>query len=51
MKVSPEIVKGFVASILSQGFDGAVESPVFHEECWDLCCSTHRFVAIAAPRG
>lgn len=51
MKVTAEIVKGFVASILSQGFDGAVENPPFHEECWELCCSNNRFVAIAAPRG
>lgn len=51
LKVTAEIVKGFVSTVLSQGFDGAVESPKFHEEAWDLCCSTNRFVAIAAPRG
>ncbi len=51
MKVTADIVKGFVKSILSNQFDGAVESPSFHEECWDLCCSSNQFVAIAAPRG
>lgn len=51
MKVTPEVIQGFVSSILSQGFDGAVESPHFHREVWDLCCGPDRFVAIAAPRG
>lgn len=51
MKITKDIIKGFVSSILTQGFDGAVESPVFHEECWELCTSSNRFVAIAAPRG
>lgn len=51
MKVTPDVIQGFVSSILSQGFDGAVESPDFHRETWDLCCSDHRYVAIAAPRG
>ncbi len=51
MRVTADIVKGFVKSILSNQFDGAVESPSFHEECWDLCCSSNQFVAIAAPRG
>lgn len=51
MKVTPEIVSGFMSSILSQGFDDAVESPEFHHEVWDLCCSHHKHVAIAAPRG
>ena len=51
MKLNKDVVKGFVGSILSTGFDGAVESPEFHEECWELCCSPNKFVAIAAPRG
>lgn len=51
MKVTPDMVQGFVSSILSQGFDGAVDSPEFHREVWELCCSEQRYVAIAAPRG
>jgi predicted phage terminase large subunit-like protein len=51
MNLTPTVIAGFVSSILSQGFDGAVESPDFHREVWDLCCSTNRYVAIAAPRG
>lgn len=51
MKVTPNLIQGFVSSILSQGFDGAVESPDFHREVWELCCTDNRYVAIAAPRG
>lgn len=51
MKLSPSVIQGFVSSILSQEFDGAVESPDFHREAWELCCSPHKYVAIAAPRG
>jgi predicted phage terminase large subunit-like protein len=49
--VTPDLIQGFVSSILSQGFDGAVDSPDFHREVWELCCSPNRYVAIAAPRG
>lgn len=51
MKVTPDMIQGLVSSILSQGFDGAVESPPFHREVWELCCSPNRYVAVAAPRG
>lgn len=51
MNVNPDLIQGFVSSILSQGFDGAVESPPFHREVWELCCSNNKYVAIAAPRG
>lgn len=51
MKVTPNLIQGFVSSILSQGFDGAVESPDFHREVWELCCTDNKYVAIAAPRG
>lgn len=51
VKLNKEIVRGFVGSLLSQGFDDASESPDFHDECWELCTSKHKYVAIAAPRG
>lgn len=51
MHVNSDLIQGFVSSILSQGFDDAVESPSFHREVWDLCCSPQTYVAIAAPRG
>lgn len=50
-KLNPTVIQGFVSSILSQGFDGAVDSPPFHREVWELSCSPHKYVAIAAPRG
>lgn len=51
MKLTVNTIQGFVSSIMSQEFDGAVESPDFHREAWELCCSPHKYVAIAAPRG
>lgn len=50
MELNRAILKGFVGSMLAHRFDGAVKSPEFHEEAWDLCCSKDRQVAIAAPR-
>jgi predicted phage terminase large subunit-like protein len=50
MILTKDVIKGFVGGLLSENFDGAVESPSFHEECWELCVSKHPKVAIAAPR-
>lgn len=50
MKVSSEIVAGFVGSVLAPTFDQATATPDFHHELWDLCCSNEKYVAIAAPR-
>ena len=51
MKLTSEIVEGFVGGVLGSRFDGRSSIPEFHRECWDLCCSEEKFVAIAAPRG
>ena len=51
VKLTAEVVAGFVGSVLSSRFDGQASSPDFHKECWELCCSNEKFVAIAAPRG
>jgi len=51
LKVTKEVVAGFVGSVLAPTFEDSCASPEFHTEMWDLCCSTDRFVAIAAPRG
>lgn len=51
MKLTADIIQGFVGSIFSKRFDGAVRSPECHREWWELCCSDNKFVAIAAPRG
>ncbi len=44
-------IAGFSRSVLSARFDNPRPTPAFHEEVWELCCSDHRYVAIAAPRG
>ena len=51
MKLTSDIVAGFVGSILSKRFDESVASPEFHHELWDLACSDYQYVAVAAPRG
>lgn len=50
MILTADVVAGFVGGVLSSRFDGQSASPDFHYECWDVCCSDNRFVAIAAPR-
>ena len=51
MKLTKEVVAGFVGSVLAPKFEDSCASPDFHTEMWDLCTSNHRYVAIAAPRG
>jgi predicted phage terminase large subunit-like protein len=51
MKLNRDIIAGFVGGILSSRFDGQSASPEFHKECWELCTSEEKFVAICAPRG
>ena len=49
--LTADVVQGFVGSVLSKRFDQASPSPPFHRELWELACSDHPNVAIAAPRG
>lgn len=51
MKLTSDVISGFVGGVLSSRFDGQSATPAFHKECWELCCSDDKFVAIAAPRG
>ena len=44
------MVEGFAGSMLSKRYDGATPTPQCHLEWWDLCCSSKKQVAIAAPR-
>ena len=48
--LTADVIAGFVGSVLGSRFDGRSSSPEFHKECWDLCTSPEKFVAIAAPR-
>ncbi len=45
------MLEGLVGSCLLKGFDSSKPVAPFHREWWELCCSDHRFVALAAPRG
>jgi predicted phage terminase large subunit-like protein len=51
MALDSQTIQGFVQSLLIHKFDNATEIPQCHKEWWELCTSTHRYVAIAAPRG
>ncbi len=51
MALTPDVIRGFVGSMLQKNFDGSVESPDCHMEWWEYCCSPAAQVAIAAPRG
>ncbi len=50
MKLTADVLAGFVGSVLASKFDGAVETPEFHKELWSLCTGPDKMVAIAAPR-
>lgn len=49
--LTSDLIYGFTGSLLSPRFDEPAPTPQCHREWWDLCCSTHKRVAIAAPRG
>lgn len=51
MQLDSNIVAGFVGGVLGNRFDGRAATPPFHKECWEICCSNEKYVAIAAPRG
>lgn len=51
MRLNADAIEGFVKTILYQSFDRPSPIPEFHRELWELCCSDHPLVAIAAPRG
>lgn len=49
--ITADVVQGFVGSVLAKRFDEASVSPPFHRTLWELACSEHPNVAVAAPRG
>jgi len=49
--LTSEIVNGFVGSLLQHKFDRATATPSCHKEWWELCCTNHEYIALAAPRG
>lgn len=50
MELNSSVIHTFASSLLWSKFDNPVETPEFHMELWDLLCSKHERVAIAAPR-
>lgn len=49
--VDADVINGFTLGLLAAGYDNPKPIPPFHREMWDLCCSDHKKVVIAAPRG
>ena len=48
--LTADVIKGFSSSLLQKDFDGAVNSPSCHYDWWELFCSNHAKIAVAAPR-
>jgi hypothetical protein len=51
LALDAQTIEGFVNACLKREFDNPSEIPECHREWWQMCCSPHKFVAIAAPRG
>lgn len=51
IKLTAEIIESFAQTLLAPSFDTPVQTPEFHKELWEMCCSDDPLVAIAAPRG
>ena len=51
LKLTSDLIYGFTDQLLARGFDNRAKTPEFHMELWDLMCSDHPMVAVAAPRG
>lgn len=51
LKLTADLIYGFSESLLAKSFDHRAETPSFHMELWELMCSDHTRVAVAAPRG
>lgn len=49
--LTADLIYGFAAGLLSKGFDEPAPTPWCHREWWEMCCSPHKRVSIAAPRG
>ena len=51
VQLTSDLVCGFAGGLLSQGFDEPAPTPECHRQWWEMACSEHKYVAIAAPRG
>lgn len=50
MAIDADIIHGLSTKYLSAHYDNPAPTPDFHKELWDLCCSEHKYIAVAAPR-
>jgi predicted phage terminase large subunit-like protein len=48
--IDAQTIDGFTIGLLAANYDNPKPIPDFHKEMWELCCSDHQKVAIAAPR-
>lgn len=51
VKLTADLIFGLAGALLSKTFDEPAPTPECHIEWWEMCCSKHKRVAIAAPRG
>lgn len=50
-RLQADAIWGFSELYLKDKYDGSKPTPPVHDEWWEMCCSPHPRVAIAAPRG
>ena len=51
MSINEDTIHGLVSHFLLPRYDNPHPIPPFHEELWKACTSSHKSVALAAPRG
>lgn len=51
VKITADDILGLTTSCLASRYDDPRPVPSCHTEWWEICCSDHPQVAIAAPRG
>lgn len=49
--LTPELIRGFSIKYLLAQYDDPQPIPTFHEDLWDICTRSSKYIAIAAPRG
>jgi len=49
-RVTPQLLNNFTEVFLKPRYDDPKPIPDLHREMWEMCCSSHQYVAIAAPR-
>jgi len=49
--LTQELIASFSEAVLNSRYDSPKPTPDFHHLLWKYCCSKHKMVAVAAPRG